>query len=315
MKASERTAKGWKTRRHSKRPQAYSQRSFSRYKALGFEAKIRYAERIIEAALCESRRPLVAWSGGKCSTVVLHLVRRFLKDVDVLFNDTKVEFPETIEFVNKWAEKWKLNLHIARPPKGITIWWCIKNYGWPLLGKDFSPNIKAKIEKYGVKVSDRCCYWLKEKPSKELYRKLGTDCVFLGIRALESNRRWMNHLFFGDYYCTKEGILKAHPISIWTGEDVDRFLFQEGLPISSLYSFGRAQAGCWVCGMGIRKGSLKALREGHPKLFRTLILKKGLGEVLLKIKLALSDGQLNLFAEHYDLETLLKVRPCFFDRI
>jgi len=67
--------------------------------------------------------------------------------------------------------------------------------------------------------------------------------------------------------------------------------------------------------MGIRKGSLKALREGHPKLFRTLILKKGLGEVLLKIKLALSDGQLNLFAEHYDLETLLKVRPCFFDRI
>ncbi|MCG2867236.1 MAG: phosphoadenosine phosphosulfate reductase, partial [Vulcanisaeta sp.] len=40
---------------------------------LGFKVKV--AEAVVEAALETFRRPLVVWSGGKDSTVVLHLVR------------------------------------------------------------------------------------------------------------------------------------------------------------------------------------------------------------------------------------------------
>lgn len=65
-----------------------------RHQTLGLEAKIRYAERLIEAALL-AKRPIVCWSGGKDSTVLLHLVRQFAPNINVTFNDTGVELQET----------------------------------------------------------------------------------------------------------------------------------------------------------------------------------------------------------------------------
>jgi 3''-phosphoadenosine 5''-phosphosulfate sulfotransferase (PAPS reductase)/FAD synthetase and related enzymes len=79
---------------------------------LGFKVKV--AEAVVEAALETFKKPLVVWSGGKDSTVVLHLVRnvadRLGKGFDVVFIDHYMHFEETLEFVRKVAEEWGLSV-------------------------------------------------------------------------------------------------------------------------------------------------------------------------------------------------------------
>ena len=54
----------------------------------------------------------VAWTGGKDSTVLLHLVKETFGKVPlpVIFNDSTMEFPEVYEFIDELTQKWNLNL-------------------------------------------------------------------------------------------------------------------------------------------------------------------------------------------------------------
>ena len=55
----------------------------------------------------------IAWTGGKDSTIILHLVRSIYKNkvpFKVFFNDTTIEFPEIYDFINKIKRDWNINL-------------------------------------------------------------------------------------------------------------------------------------------------------------------------------------------------------------
>ena len=71
----------------------------------------------------------VAFSGGKDSLVVLHLAYRvFGPDIPVIFNNTTVEFPETVKYVHYIAKEWGLNLIITKPKKPLLS--KVKSMGW-----------------------------------------------------------------------------------------------------------------------------------------------------------------------------------------
>lgn len=67
----------------------------------------------------------VSWTGGKDSTVVLHLLLKFLKEKKigfipkVLFIDTGFTFPEIMEFMDKFGTLYKFDLSIVRPDVDI----------------------------------------------------------------------------------------------------------------------------------------------------------------------------------------------------
>lgn len=68
----------------------------------------------IAQGLAEARRPAVLWSGGKDSTVLLHLVRRFRPDVDVIC--WRVPFlPAKWEFHERLAREWNLTVYDFPP--------------------------------------------------------------------------------------------------------------------------------------------------------------------------------------------------------
>jgi len=138
------------------------------------EARIKYALRkcreeglyvyepkdLIKKAFDERENASVSWSGGKCSTVVLHIALEIEPHIPVFFNDTGVHFPETRKYVEQMVSKWDINLVRGKPD--VTFWQIVEKWGFPyfrVMGFDKDSKGKAHVPK--------CCVLLKEKPFKQ----------------------------------------------------------------------------------------------------------------------------------------------------
>ena len=296
------------------------------YKGTLSEKKDR-AHTLIERALSQGKAAL-AWSGGKDSTVLLDLVRQHKPDILVVWNNTGVEFPETYRFIRKMATAWSLNLIVAKPP--VTFWWCVERFGWPLLGKEmrsssarrregFHPTLSKRKRKAAqvARISSYCCDYLKERPMGRVCRQNAVEIQIIGCMVQESRQRQLTWLRLGDYYQRKKDRMwVAWPLASWTDVDIWAYHSENQLPYCELYDMGHKRNGCWPCGMdiGFDGNHLSRLRESHPKLWRHIIVDRGLGQELLKIKLALRDGQSDMFTNKR-IESLLEVRPCYFDNL
>jgi len=171
--------------------------------------------------------------------------------------------------------------------------------------------------------------YTKERPSQKLQKKMGVDGVFLGIMASESRQRMFNFLEYGEWYYVKsQKMWKAHPLAIWTDEDIWSYIYRFGVPYAELYDMGyhdertgewihHKRNGCMFCGMDLRfpNNHLAIMRRTHPKAWNTVMKRKGLGQVFLKLRLALDDHQLDMFEESHGLDEYLDRFPCAFDRI
>lgn len=310
--------------------------------------KIAWARERIVRALGELDNPSLAFSAGKDSTVLLHLLREYKDDILVIYGNTTIEFPECVRFARRLREDWKLNYHEARPD--VTFWWVVENYGWPLLGKtygvggvahktsraQFFDDLAARGELTGqyaiqaeVPISSACCTFLKERPSQRLQKKLGVDGVFLGIMASESRQRMFNFLRYGEWYYPKsQKVWKSHPLAIWTDEDIWAYIRRFDVPYASLYDMGyrdevtgdwicHKRNGCMFCGMDLkyRNNHLSIMRRTHPKAWEVLMRRKGLGQVLLQLRWALDDHQLDMFEQTMGVNEYLDQFPCAFDRV
>ncbi len=83
------------------------------------EDKIEKALSVIETGLEEYERPAIMWTGGKDSTLTLYFVKevaeRFGHDLPpAVFIDHYQHFDELLEFVDRWAEEWDLEVVFAR---------------------------------------------------------------------------------------------------------------------------------------------------------------------------------------------------------
>ena len=70
----------------------------------------------------------VCFSGGKDSTVLLHLVRSIFPEVEAVFSDTGLEYPEIKDFVKTFD-----NVLIVRPEK--TFKEVIDEHGYPVVSQ------------------------------------------------------------------------------------------------------------------------------------------------------------------------------------
>lgn len=300
--------------------------------ALSLEEKIARANSIISTALNKHQHPAVAWSGGKDSSVLLYLTLQQKPDINVVWINTGVEYPECVEFIKRITLEWDVKFNEAKPK--MTFWEVIEKYGYPFFGKGNSRGYwynrvnlwksKGRAELARLievsKSSTECCRILKENPANEMYRLLGADCILLGNIVAESHQRFLIWAKKGEhFYSSSEKRWKVWPLSIWTENDIWKFHEIYNIPHCSIYDKGHRRNGCWPCLMDIKypDNHLQTLRQSHPKLWRFLIQKKGIGEIILALKLGLNGQEKE--KERQFLRTkvadLIEQQPCFFDKL
>ena len=77
----------------------------------------------------------VSFSGGKDSTVLLHIVRSMYPNIEAVFSNTGLEFPEIVEFVKSFD-----NVTIIRPEKSFKR--VITEEGYPVVSKAVSNAVR-----------------------------------------------------------------------------------------------------------------------------------------------------------------------------
>ncbi|MEM4700303.1 MAG: phosphoadenosine phosphosulfate reductase family protein [Candidatus Nezhaarchaeales archaeon] len=194
----------------------------------------------------EGRPRVVSFSGGKDSLATLLLSLKELGDVPLLFNDTGLELPETVEHVEEVASRLGLRLLLASAEGAF--WRALPSFGPP--ARDYR----------------WCCKVCKLVPITKLLRgEFGGEVLtFLGQRRLESFARarsppvavsrWVWHS------------VTASPISDWTALHVWLFLMREGAEANPLYAKGFDRVGCWLCPAS-ELAELRLVEELHPELW------------------------------------------------
>ena len=103
--------------------------------ALPLERKIQITQtRIIEWYQHYNGNVCVSFSGGKDSTVLLHIARQLYPDIPAVFSDTGLEYSAIREFVKTWD-----NVDIIRPD--MNFGQVITTYGYPIIGKEVAEAI------------------------------------------------------------------------------------------------------------------------------------------------------------------------------
>ena len=221
----------------------------------------------------------ISFSGGKDSTVLIHLCRSLYPELTALYSDTGLEFPEIKEFVKTFD-----NVTIVQPKMHHRE--MLKKCGYPVVSKEQAEWIyrirggtsSGAIQKafYGLnldgtptrfKLSEQwkfllnapfnigggCCKEMKLKPIAEYVKQTGRVPI-VGTTAAEGKKA----------QCT--------PMSIWTDADVWEYIRRYKLPYCKIYDMGYDRTGCVFCMFGVHlekeQNRFQKLQRTHPDLWR-----------------------------------------------
>lgn len=213
----------------------------------------------------------ISFSGGKDSTVLLHIAREMYPDMEAVFVDTGLEYPEIKEFVKTFD-----NVTLLRPE--INFRQVIEKYGYPVISKEVSKSVyysrrsnnpeniyvkklRGELEFEGKKsqynqekwcflldapfgVGNQCCDVMKKKPLHNFHKKTGKVPI-TGQMADESklrSQKWINNGC--NLYDSKYPI--SNPMSLWVGNDALEYIAKNNIKIASVY--GEVIADCEMDG-------------------------------------------------------------------
>lgn len=179
----------------------------------------------------------VSFSGGKDSIVCLDIVQRAIphNDFVVIFGDTGMELPDTIEDTLKTAKfcaSQDIRFYTAKANNDP-----IDN--WHVFGP---PSTRIRW----------CCSVHKTTPQLLKLREIVgrndiIEMAFVGVRASESLRR--SGYDFISVGTKHKGQYSCNPILEWNSAEVYLHIFINKLPLNEAYKKGTSRVGCVLCPM------------------------------------------------------------------
>lgn len=195
----------------------------------------------------------VSFSGGKDSTVLLHIVRKMFPDVPAVFSNTGLEYPAIVRFVKN-----QKRVEIIRSEKNFKE--IITVYGYPVIGKEVAEYVHTvrhtkgeayrknrlqrlqgtflrkdgRLSQYNrpkyyflleapFEISPICCTEMKKKPFNAYTKRTGKQTI-MATMAEESRLREGKWLKNG---CNsfKSKHPNSAPMSFWKEQDVLQYLY------------------------------------------------------------------------------------------
>ena len=261
----------------------------------------------------------ISFSGGKDSTVLLDIARSIYPDIEAVFVNTGLEYPEIFKFVKTID-----NVTILKPK--LTFKQVIEQYGYPVISKEnaqyiyeirHSTEYMKQRRLYGdakgrfklpqkyhylidapFEISSKCCQVMKKTPVKDYEKRTGKKPI-TGMMAEESNLRKQTYLRSGcNAFDNKRPT--SMPLGFWTEQDVLQYIFENNLAISEAYGDVVKQenllgepiykttrcdrTGCMFCMFGCHleeePNRFQKLKYTHPKQYKYCLDKLGIREVL-----------------------------------
>lgn len=209
-------------------------------------------------------RGYVAWSGGRDSTVALHLALRADPLIPVTWFDSGLEYPETHTYIEHLVRKWNINFHrIPANPDALTL---LKRDGSWSHGTANATQGKPDLHTA-----------LIAEPSRQAHERFGPGEI-VGLRATESAGRRILLASGNGHYTRTDGTTVCAPIWRWTDEDVASYLDFHSIPENPVYAKLRAlgappyaqRVGLIVDANGAEHGRFSWLRTGWPALWADL---------------------------------------------
>ncbi len=279
---------------------------------------MKIALEIIHQAAAQFTNPVISFSGGGDSTVLLDLIyRKTGYRFPVIFADSHMEYPETLPHVKNVCKEYGAELLIAEAPREPLEQW--QRYGWAMLGK-MSARLwmqKNKNKEFRLDVTG-CCRSMKIAPARKLMRKAGYDLQFTGQRGGEDDRmRALRELKDGAIKEIKaDKISVCNPLLGWTDLMIRRYTEQNHLPIHPAKSRGAKTIGCMYCGGGAQfdNSGFRVLRHSLPEAWRDFMVTMKAGEIVLAIKYKATLSETRRVIENLGgLAKLADERPWVFD--
>jgi len=213
------------------------------------EDKIRETKRVIKKYQKEA---ICLWSGGKDSTVMMLLALKVNPKIPIVFVDTGVLPPETLEYVAYMRTKFKIkNLHIIKPEKDF----------WHLPPKIIMGHTPPKRI-----ATHSCCQLLLMKPVLKFLKERKLKVQLLGNRWDEGERNFRGFYLHNpepDGADTRFNMTRVFPMKWWNKEQVFEYFERYEIPLNPLYKLGYDRIACYICPATPEE----LLQKTHPELF------------------------------------------------
>ena len=200
--------------------------------------------------------PVLYFSGGKESVVMLRLLEKANRRSNVIFVATGVDFPEDAKFMLEELKPtldnhplFHFEVNLAPQERFLSVF---KEQG----------TLDAR--------SAWCRKYIKAPLKGEITRRLYGDqhfVAFEGSRWYENDfRRSHPRINFAEGY---ERQIWVHPLAEWTGLDVWSYIYLENLKINPMYFHGFQRTTCWLCPI-VNPFHLDRSRKRYPELWKTI---------------------------------------------
>jgi phosphoadenosine phosphosulfate reductase len=188
------------------------------------------AEAVIEWAV-EQFGPRFCVTSSMADGVLSHLASRVAPGVDIVFLDTGLHFPQTLQVREQVEATMPVRMLSIRPLR--TVGQQDGTHGPRLFERD----------------PDACCALRKVEP---LERALADyDAWAAGVRRGETAARANTREV--DFEASR-GKVKVAPLVRWTDADVAAYIERYDIPVNELLSQGYGSVGCWPCTRKVTPG-------------------------------------------------------------